>query len=236
MAWLGGVIGLLGTLGVLVGCGGNTNSNPSSNATRGGSSNSGGGAANVGGATSSGATNSGAATSAAGQGVTTAVDAFDTADTGATLGLWMGFPTNMLPIDMPPEAHDGPALHLVGETGPEGLDVYYHTPLPLEKLYTGMRFWTMSEDAGSRLTVAVAGPQETYFEDRAQGLPWPERVITLSSAWQELVVNFTDLEPSVDADHLSPHSEMYGAFHFIIEPNTKYDLWIDDLVGVGGPT
>jgi hypothetical protein len=216
---------------VLVGCGGNTNSNPTGNAEPGGSSNRGSGGV----ATAAGATNSGATSSGAGQGVTTSVDGFDTADTGATLGLWMGFPSNMLPIDMPPEPHDGTALHLVGETGPEGLDVYYHTPLPLEKIYTGMRFWTMSENTGSHLTVAVAGPWETYFEDRAQGLLWPERVLTLSYEWQEFVVDFTELDPAIDADHLSPHSEMYGAFHFIIEPNTKYDLWIDDLVGVGGP-
>jgi hypothetical protein len=229
------MIGLLGALGVLVGCGGNTNSNPTSHANPGGSSNSESGAATAGGATSSGATNGGATSGSAGQGVMTSVDGFDTADKGATLGLWMGFPTDMLPIGVPPAPHDGPALHLVGESGLEGLDVYYHTPLPLEKIYTGMRFWTMSQDAGSRLTVAVAGPWETYFEDREQGLLWPERVLTLEKTWQEVVVNFTELEPAVDADHLSPHSEMYGAFHFIIEPNTKYDLWIDDLVGVGGP-
>lgn len=233
MQWLGGLTGLVGAL-LLVGCGGATHRSPTGDANPDAPGNSGGSGTSASGGTSS-ATNGGAATGSAGQGVTTPVDAFDTPDTHATLGLWMGFPTGMLPIDMPPTPHDGTALHLVGETGPEGLDVYYHTPLPVERLYTGMRFWTMSQNVGSHLTVAVAGPWETYFEDRAQGLSWPERVITLGYAWREVVVNFNELDPAADADHLSPHSEMYGAFHFIIEPNTKYDLWIDDLVGIGGP-
>ena len=208
-------------LGLLAGCGGSTDHNPAND-----------GAPHQ----PSGGTNAmpGAAGGAATDGVGGAapvmtLDAFETAEVYVSIGLWMGFPGDKLPIGTPATPHDGSALHLVGTTDDAGLDVFFHTGTPVERIWSGVRFWTQSDAPGALLTVAVAGPEPSYFTDRARGLAWPERVIKVGSDWREVVVDFKDL--GVDADHLSPHSEIFGAFHFIIEPNTKYDLWIDDFAG-----
>jgi hypothetical protein len=221
-------------LGLLLGCGGSTNHNANEgsagadNAANAGNTNgaSGGalnGASGAGGAGAMGATDSGGAPPLMPLG------SFDSSSTHASFGLWMGFSDDSLPIGTPTVPHDGTALHLVGTTDEGGLDVFFHTGIPFEKIFSGARFWTQSDKAGSKLTVAVAGPEPLYFTDRAQGVVWPEQVITLSRAWQEVEVDFHDL--GIGPEHLSPHSETFGAFHFIIEPNTAYDLWIDDFAG-----
>lgn len=220
-------IGCVSTLGLLLGCGGTTDRNQGS-----------GGADSTAGAagTASGVRNSAGATSgASGEGAAggaapvMTLDSFDTTDVYVSIGRWMEFTDDKVPIGTPPVPHDGTAMHLVGMTDGQGLDVFFHTGIPVEKIWSGVRFWTQSDAPDSSLTVAVAGPEPSYFQDRAQGLAWPQRVIPLSFDWQEIVVNFADL--GVDPEHLSPHSEHFGAFHFIIEPNTQYDLWIDDFVG-----
>ncbi len=203
-------------LGMLVGCGGTTDHNRSNGA--GGSENT------AGGTTAQGSAGDGATVASGGQAALMTLDAFDTAAVFVSLGLWMGFRDDKLPIDTPPNPHDGSALHLVGTTNADGLDVYFHTGIPIERIFSSVRFWTQSNEPNASLTVAVAGPEPSYFKDRAQGVAWPERRIALSSAWQEVVFQ-------VDTKHVSPHEEFFGAFHFIIEPNTKYDLWIDDLAG-----
>jgi hypothetical protein len=217
---------------LLSGCGGSTShsgneGSPGSGDT-GGDRASGGVSASGGALTGSSGAGATAATDAGGAPDQT-LDAFDSPNRQSSLGLWMGFPGDSVPIGMPSVPHDGSALHLVGKTDDAGLDVFFHTPLAVEKMFQGVRFWAQSELVGSKLTVAVAGPEPSYFTDRAQGVLWPQRVITLSRAWQEVVVDFRDW--GLDPDHLSPHSEYYGAFHFVIEPNTAYDLWIDDFAG-----
>jgi hypothetical protein len=157
------------------------------------------------------------------------VDAFETPDTFVSPGLWMGFAGNTLPIGTPALPHDGQALHLKGVTDDRGLDVFFHVAWPVEKLWKSVRFWTESDLVGSQLTVAIAGPEPSYFSDRAQGIAWPERTLTLSNSWQQVVVDIAAL--GADPEHLSPHSGPFGAFHFIIEPSTTYDLWIDDFAG-----
>lgn len=210
-----------------MGCGGSTNRNGHEGSAGSGNPTNGGTAT---GGTVHGTSGAGtAATNAGGAPLDWTLSTFETPDTFVSIGLWMGFPDDRLPIDMPKVPHDGSALHLVGTTDDAGLDVFFHTGSSVETIWSGVRFWTQSDQAGSKLTVAVAGPEPSYFKDRAQGLAWPQRLVTLSPAWQEVVVDFKDL--GVDRQHLSPHSEMFGAFHFIIEPNTDYDLWIDDFVG-----
>jgi hypothetical protein len=49
----------------------------------------------------------------------------------------------------------------------------------------------------------------------------------LSPDWQPFDVPFSSL--GVDKAHPGPHEEMYGAVHFIVEPNLHYDFWIDDF-------
>lgn len=219
-------------MGLVAGCGGSTNHNAHEASAGSGSSTDGN--PRTGGATSGGAATgtSGAGTAAASAGGAQpdwTLSTFETTETFVSIGLWMGFPSNSLPIGTPTEPHDGSALHLVGTTDDAGLDVFFHTGQPVETIWSGVRFWVQSDRVGSQLTVAVAGPEPLYFEDRAQGVPWPQRVVTLSPAWQQVVVDFKDL--GVDHQHLSPRSGPYGAFHFVIEPNTDYDLWIDDFVG-----
>jgi hypothetical protein len=215
-------------LGLLAGCGGSTNHSANK------------GSAGAGNAANAASASAGALNGTSGAGATAAsdsagapavmtLDSFETSNSFVSIGLWMGFPDDTVPIGTPRVPHDGSALHLVGTTDDAGLDVFFHTGSPVERIWSGVGFWTQSDKAGSKLTVAVAGPEPSYFTDRAQGLAWPERVITLSRAWQEVVVDFRDL--GIGPEHLSPHSETFGAFHFIIEPNTDYDLWIDDFAG-----
>jgi hypothetical protein len=146
-------------------------------------------------------------------------------------GLWMGFPNDTLPVDLPPDPHAGSALHLVGTTGAEGLDVFFHTPFPVEAMFGGVAFWVRADEPVTPLTVAIAGPEPLYFADRDQGLDWPQQTFNLTSAWQRVQVDFDALELGPDA--LSPHSGPWGAVHFVVEPNTAYDFWIDDFGLVG---
>ncbi len=223
------VVACLGALGVLIGCGGTTDHN-GAHADSGGSTNSSGGSTNSsGGSSATSGSTAEAATNTGGVAPVMTLDSFETNEVYVSVGLWMGFPGNKLPIGAPATAHNGSALHLVGTTNDDGLDVFFHTGIPVERIWRGVRFWTQSDEPNSSLTVAVAGPEPSYFKDRAQGIAWPEQLVVPTKSWQEVVVDFKDL--GVDAEHLSPHSEQFGAFHFIIEPNTKYDLWIDDFVG-----
>ena len=210
------MVAWVSALGMLVGCGGTTDHNRNHGA--GGSDNP------AGGTTAQVSAGDGATVASGGQPAVMTVDTFDTAAALVGPGLWMGFPDDKLPIGTPPSPHDGSALHLVGTTSDDGLDVFFHTPLPIERMWSSVRFWTQSDEANAFLTVAVAGPEPSYFKDRARGVAWPQRRIALSNDWQEIVFH-------VDTKHVSPHAEMFGAFHFIIEPNTKYDLWIDDFAG-----
>jgi hypothetical protein len=60
-------------------------------------------------------------------------------------------------------------------------------------------------------------------------MPWPVTVVFPTHDWQDVNVEFAAL--GYGPERLSPHSGPFGAFHFIIEPNTTYDVWIDDFVG-----
>lgn len=212
-------------VGLLVACGGSTNHNADDGSA--GSSTERGGSTSGGASTAGGDTGTAAASGSSGAPAERLLDGFEDPSTHASFGLWMGFSGDVLPLGTPPVPHDGSALHLVGTTDDSGLDVFFHTPLAMEKLFRSVRFWVQSNRPGSHLTVAVAGPDASFFSDRAQGLLWPEQVLTLSASWQKVVIDFQDW--GLDPDHLSPHSENYGAFHFIVEPNTDYDLWIDDF-------
>lgn len=215
---------------LLLGCGGSTNHNANEGAA--GARNTASGGSSSDGGLSGSASAGTATTDTGGAPPDWALDSFETPDAMASIGLWMGLPGSEknLPIGTPTVPHEGSALHLAGVTDDAGLDVFFHTGQPFERIFGGVRFWTQSDQPGSKLTIAVAGPQASYFTDRAQNLHWPARVVALSAKWQEVVIDFDDW--GVDSEHLSPHSETFGAFHFIIEPNTTYDLWIDDFVGL----
>jgi hypothetical protein len=157
------------------------------------------------------------------------IDGFESASLMASIGLWMGFDGDRLPIARPSVPHDGSALHLAGKTDDKGLDVFFHTGIPAERIWSSVRFWAQSDLPGSHLIVAVAGPEPSYFADRAQGIAWPQQLVMVGPEWRESVVDFSAL--GIGPDQLSPHSENFGAVHFIIEPNTEYDLWIDDFAG-----
>ncbi len=157
------------------------------------------------------------------------IEGFETSDRMASIGLWMGFDGDTLPIGTPAVPHDGSALHLAGKTSEKGLDVFFHTGIPVERIWSSLRFWSQSDLPTSRLIVAVAGPEPSYFSDRAMGIAWPQQLVTVGPEWRESVISFSAL--GIGPNHLSPHSENFGAVHFIIEPNTDYDLWIDDFAG-----
>lgn len=157
------------------------------------------------------------------------IDSFETSDFLSGPGLWMGFDGEQLPTAEPPVPHDGAALHLVGKTDDAGLDVFFHTGLPVERIWSSVRFWSQSDVPGAAFKVAIAGPVPQFFQDRAQGIAWPLQVVEPGRAWRETVVDFAEL--GVGPEMLSPHSEMFGAVHFIVEPHTSYDFWIDDFGG-----
>jgi hypothetical protein len=157
------------------------------------------------------------------------LDSFESASRMASIGLWMGFDGDTLPIDMPKVPHDGNALHLAGKTDEKGLDVFFHTGIPVERIWSSVRFWAQSDLPNAHLIVAIAGPEPSYFADRAQGIAWPQQLVPVGPQWVETVIDFSAL--GIGPDRLSPHSEYFGAVHFIIEPNTEYDLWIDDFAG-----
>src|SRR6478735_8756256 len=77
---------------------------------------------------------------------------FDTAQPLQNVGLWMGLGEE-LPIGEPPVAYDGTALHLVGDSG-TGLDVFFHTPLPVERIAREVKFSAYSSQAMA-LTVGI---------------------------------------------------------------------------------
>jgi len=156
------------------------------------------------------------------------MQSFDSPEAFTSGGLWMGFPGDEIPVELPQAPHAGSALHLFGSTGPEGLDVFFHTAFPVEKLFSGVRFWVRADLARTPLTVAIAGPQPDYFVDRQQGVDWPSRTFKLPGAWQQIEIQFADL--GIGPDRLSPHSETFGAVHFIVEPDSAYDFWIDDFL------
>lgn len=145
---------------------------------------------------------------------------FETTEPLQGIGLWMGL-GDELPVEVPPVAHDGSALHLVGDSE-SGLDVFFHTPLPVERIASEVRFSAYSEDA-TELTVGIAGPNPTYFTDRANDVAWPEEAFQVGSKWKSFSFSLDDLSPT------PPHEEMFGAVHFVVQPGVHYDLWIDDF-------
>lgn len=202
----------------LVACGGRAQSaGPDSAAAQAGAA-----GLSTGGQSGSGGDATAGTTSGAGP---SASNSFDSPDTLAGIGLWMELGSS-LPIGDPPQPHDGPALHLVGDSG-AGLDFFFHTAFPVEKYFSRVGFWAQSDLPDSALMIAVAGPEPSYFKDRALGSPWPARVVNLSSDWQSVDVPFSSL--GIDKAHPGVHEGPFGAVHFIIEPNTHYDFWIDDF-------
>jgi hypothetical protein len=145
---------------------------------------------------------------------------FDTTEPLVGIGLWMGL-GEQLPIEMPPVEHDGTALHLVGDAG-MGLDVFFHTPLPVERLASEVKFSAYSPE-GDAITVGIAGPNPTYFSDHEAGVAWPEKAFEVGSQWRSFSFSLDELSPT------PPHEEMFGAVHFVVQPGVPYDFWIDDF-------
>lgn len=136
------------------------------------------------------------------------------------IGLWMGL-GEPLPVELPPVTHDGKALHLVGDSG-AGLDVFFHTPLPVERFASEVRLVAYSAEE-STITLAVAGPSPTYFSDQAAGVAWPEKALELGATWQSFSFSLDELSPT------PPHEEMFGAVHLVVPPGVHFDFWIDDF-------
>jgi hypothetical protein len=192
-------------------CGGEAQHGPSATAGAGSGA---GGSSNGAGATGSGGTEASGA-------FPEFKTNFETTQPQQGIGLWMGL-GEQLPVGMPPVAHDGTALHLMGDSGTAGLDVFFHTPAPVETLAKEVSFWAYSEKASS-LTIGIAGPEATYFTDHIDGIPWPEQTFELGAEWKRI---------SFPLDELSvtpPHEKPYGAVHFVVPPGMQYDFWIDDF-------
>lgn len=180
--------------------------------TTGGQSSAAGGRESAGGASANGGEATG--------GVPEFKSSFETTQAIDGIGLWMGL-GEQLPVELPPVAHDGTALHLVGDSG-DGLDVFFHTALPIEGFAREVKFVAYSEEMDV-LTVGIAGPSVTYFSDRAAGIPWPETEFQLGAKWKGYSFSLEDLSPA------PPHEEMFGAVHFVVQPGEHYDFWIDDF-------
>jgi len=217
MRWRFGLVGL--SL-VLVACGGEaTHGAPAAggqdSAAAAGSA--AGGTSSFAGRTSTGDGDAGA--EAAG-GFPEFTSSFDTTQPQTGIGLWMGM-GETLPVEKPPLAHDGTALHLVGDSG-TGLDVFYHTPLPVESIAREVKFSAYSEE-GDAITLGIAGPEATYFADQASGVAWPQQAFQLGARWKSYRISLDELSPA------PPHEEMFGAVHIVVQPGTHYDFWIDDF-------
>ena len=198
------------------GSGARSSGDGGSEATAGSGSRTSGGASPAGGASASGA---GAATATGGS-FTEFTSNFEMAEPLQGIGLWMGL-GDELPLGTPPVAHDGMALHLVGDSE-MGLDVFYHVPLPVERFASEVKFSAYSETV-SALTIGVAGPEPTYFSDRAAGVPWPEQTFQVGPKWRSYSFSLDELSPP------PPHEETFGAVHLVVQPGVHYDLWIDDF-------
>ena len=145
---------------------------------------------------------------------------FEMADPYQGIGLWMGL-GDELPLGTPPVAHDGTALHLVGDSE-LGLDVFFHVAFPVERFTSEVKFSAYSEQVNA-LTVGIAGPNPTYFSDHAEGIAWPEQAFKVGPKWKTFSFSLDELNPP------PPHEEMFGAVHFVVQPGVHYDLWIDDF-------
>lgn len=158
-------------------------------------------------------------------------------DSLGRVGLWMGtgltdaWPVE--PVSEPPYPVEAQllALHLTGEPVAAGVDVYLHTAMPFESLFQGVYFIARSTLAGGQtVRVTVGGPSEDYWTDTSQGQSWPAVELTLGQAWAKYVVDFRAL--GFDAEHLSPHSDTFGAVHFLVDPEQAYDFEITGLNGL----
>jgi hypothetical protein len=149
---------------------------------------------------------------------------FETTQAQQGIGLWMGL-GDPLPVGTPPVPHDGSALHLVGDSG-MGLDVFFHTGIPIERIAGEVRFSAYAEKINS-FTVGIAGPEPSYFSDHAAGIPWPETTFEVGSKWKTCSFPLEDLSVT------PPHEEPFGAVHFVVQPGVHYDFWIDDFTLVG---
>lgn len=160
-----------------------------------------------------------------------------TDDRMTDVGLWMGTGVDEAwpvgPLTELPYPVNGwlMALHLAGQQMSAGVDVYLHTAFPFEEVFYGVYFVARSMHAGGQtVRVTVGGPYEDYWPDTTQGNAWPAVELTLGEAWAKYFVDFRAL--GFDAEHLSPHSDPYGAVHFLVAPEQAYDFEVTDLLGL----
>lgn len=160
-----------------------------------------------------------------------------TEDRMTDIGLWMGTGVDeewpVGPLTELPYPVNGwlMALHLEGESVAAGLDVYLHTAMPFEEVFYGVYFVARSLQAGGQtVRITVGGPYEDYWPDTTQGNAWPAVELTLGERWAKYFIDFRAL--GFDAEHLSPHSDPYGAVHFLVAPEQVYDFEVTDLLGL----
>ena len=82
-------------------------------------------------------------------------------------GLWMGSGiTSVLPLDGPgagPTPGDR-AFHIQGTAGSSGIDIMWHTSLPVERLFEGVSFVARTDaPGGAELRVTCGGPEVHYW-------------------------------------------------------------------------
>lgn len=148
-------------------------------------------------------------------------------------GLWMGTGLtgqSELPIEKlaPPRGASQFALHITGTAGASGVDIFFHTAVPMESMARAVQFWARTDSPeGERLDVTVGGPDEAYWKDIAKGDVWPADHLSLNATWQTYRVSFEAL--GFGPEHLAPHSKPFGAVHFALPPNRDFDLWLDDV-------
>ena len=156
------------------------------------------------------------------------IDTFDDPSAKASLGVWMEL-GDPLPVALPAQPFDGPALHFSGPPNPDGMDVFFHVALPFEKISRAVSVEASSALPGATLTLAIGGPSPGYLESQSSSQPWAHREFALDDSWQALELDFAAL--GIGPDHLSDATdEHYGALHFVIPPNTAYDVWLDNVM------
>jgi hypothetical protein len=148
-------------------------------------------------------------------------------------GVWMGTGLtgqSELPIEKlsPPRGASQLALHIAGIAGASGVDIFFHTAVPMESMARAVQFGARTDSPeGERMDVTVGGPDEVYWKDIAKGDVWPADHLVLNATWQTYRVSFDAL--GFGPDHLAPHSKPFGAVHFALPPNRDFDLWLDDV-------
>jgi hypothetical protein len=125
----------------------------------------------------------------------------------------------------PPRGQSTRACHVAGANFETGVDLSAELDHPQHRAvdvsaYTGFTFWVKLASPSRNLTVAISTGAR-YFDAQTNMMPLPSRTLTVSDAWQEIVLTF---------DEFNLESSDVASIDFVAgEGGEPFDLWVDDL-------